>query len=552
MLNLKIIFNLLLVILLIPTSFSFDTDTLTINPITFNTPSPKGWNAQYSTYVSFPIFEEKWEKILMVQTLKCDSLTAGDKYPCGEWDYIWSTFVEVPSADTTEKFCLGSFITPYGKRLEMGGENGWQWFYDITEYTPILRGNLKLTVGNNQELLDLKFHFIEGTPTRDIISIENIYPHGNYKYELLADDVILKKKRIVTNQNAREYEVKSIISGHGHEGPQNCCEWDSKTHTWYFNGWELFNWIVWTDCGNNPIYPQGGTWPFNRAGWCPGSIVDEYLFDLSLYINPGDTIELDYGIQNYYNNGEKEGNFIMTHQLISYDSPNFNHEVELFEIIAPNSLGRYSRLNPICDQPKIIIRNNGKEILKSVNIIYGFENKRNYFFKWYGELRFLESDTLLLPKITWNLDEMNFMVQLSNPNGTQDEKINNNKKNIIVPKVKIFPSEFQLSLFTNNNNRAKENMFTITDADGYIFYSGDNFIDSTEYIYDIKLYPGCYQFLFLDDMEDGISIHWWNRNSNPNKIGINGSINFSDINGKELHKFKPDFGQELRFNFMVE
>jgi len=96
-------------------------DTLTIHPITFSTPSPEGWNAHYKTIVSFPNTEEQWAKKFMVQTLKCDSLTAGDKYPCSEWDYIWSIFVDVPKGDSTEQFCLGSFVTPYEKRLEMGG-----------------------------------------------------------------------------------------------------------------------------------------------------------------------------------------------------------------------------------------------------------------------------------------------------------------------------------------------------------------------------------------------------------------------------------------------
>ena len=55
-------------------------DTLTIYPITFSTPSPEGWNAQYKTIVSFPNTEEQWAKILMEQTLKCDSQTTGDEY----------------------------------------------------------------------------------------------------------------------------------------------------------------------------------------------------------------------------------------------------------------------------------------------------------------------------------------------------------------------------------------------------------------------------------------------------------------------------------------
>ena len=55
-------------------------DTLTIHPITFFTPSPEGWNAQYKTIVSFPNTKEQWAKILMMQTLKCNSLTTGDEY----------------------------------------------------------------------------------------------------------------------------------------------------------------------------------------------------------------------------------------------------------------------------------------------------------------------------------------------------------------------------------------------------------------------------------------------------------------------------------------
>ena len=80
-----------------PALFGMDVgDTLTINPIYFKTPSPEGWNAPYKTIAHFPQPGELWSKIIMVQTLKCDSLTKGDKYPCGEWDYIWNTFVKVP------------------------------------------------------------------------------------------------------------------------------------------------------------------------------------------------------------------------------------------------------------------------------------------------------------------------------------------------------------------------------------------------------------------------------------------------------------------------
>jgi len=529
-------------------------DTLTIHPITFSTPSPEGWNAQYNTTVHFPETSEQWAKILMVQTLKCDSSTAGDKYPCGEWDYIWSTFVDIPKGESTEQYCLGSFVTPYGKRLDMGGTSGWEWIYDISEYAPILKGYLNLKTGNNQELLDLKFQFIKGKPPRNVVSVENIYPYADYKYEHLADDSVLISTDIILNSNARAYRIKSIVSGHGHAGPRNCCEWDSKTHTWYTEGYELFRWNVWTDCGNNPIYPQGGTWPFDRAGWCPGTIVDEHEFELTPFVNPGDTVNLDYGIENYYNNGEKDGTFRMVHQLISYGTPNFNNDVELVDIISPSSTDKYKRINPICDNPQIIIRNSGAFDLQTIQIKYGPTKGKKDTYNWNGNLSFLESDTLILPSLDWQKlkKDQKFSVELHSPNGVIDENQQNNfLTSMALPPLQL-PAEFRLLIHSNNMNRAHENTFTISDTDGEVYFSEDNFEDDRDYSYDIRLNNGCYQFLFTDKMEDGISVHWWNRNSSPEKVGITGSVKILSTFGDELHTFNPDFGQELRLNFVVE
>ena len=310
-----------------------DGDTLVVHPITWETPSPEGWGAQYKQIIQFPEGNESWAKIIMVQTLKCDSATQGDKYPCGEWDYIWNTFVDVPRGDSTETFSIGSFVTPYGKRLVMGGENGWEWTYNMTDYAPILKGERSVIVGNNQELLDLKFIFIQGTPARDILKVENIYPYGHHKYYALSDNEILKETKIQLLPEAKGFKMKAVISGHGHSGPRNCCEWDSKTHTYYMNGYELFRWNVWKDCGNNPIYPQGGTWPFDRAGWCPGSKVDEYEFELTPYVNPGDTIHLDYSIQNYFDNGEKNGKNLFINGEEIY------HSLKVMKFISPFPIG---------------------------------------------------------------------------------------------------------------------------------------------------------------------------------------------------------------------
>ena len=529
-------------------------DTLRINPITFNDPSPVGWNAQYTTIVQFPEDKIRWSKILMVQTLKCDSTTAGDKYPCGEWDYIWNTLIEVPQGDSTEVFSLGSFVTPYGKRLKLGGEKGWEWVYDISEYAPLLKGPRELITGNNQELLNLEFVFIRGVPSREVLSVENVYPYGEYKYEYLSTDSLLPERHLILSKDASAFSLKSTISGHGHAGSYNCCEWDSKTHTYRINGREIFRWNVWKDCGNNPIYPQGGTWPFDRAGWCPGSKVDEYEFELTPLVSPGDTITLDYSIEPFSDNGEKEGTLRMSHQLFSYGPPSFRYDATVVEILIPNSKDRYSRMNPSAGNPVVVIKNKGAYPIKDMVIEYGFAGLRKKKITWNGNLEFLEAEEVTLPALNWKhmRESGAFEVELVLPRTIQDEYPENNLLRSDFEKPHSLPQEFILSIQTNNLGRSSENKYYISDVSGVIWYYEDEFKDSAIYKIPIELARGVYQFKFSDDMEDGISQHWWNRNAAPNQVGINGSVHFESTSGDTLLIFPPDYGQELLLNFIVE
>lgn len=528
-------------------------DTLKINPITFNDPSPSGWNAQYKTLVKFPE-EGEWSKILMLQTLKCDSATAGDKYPCGEWDYIWNTFIKSPITDTTEVYTLGSFVTPYGKRLELGGEKGWQWEYDITDYAPILIGEVELEAGNNQELLNLEFLFIKGVPPRNVISVKNIYPYGEYKYEYLSSDSLLKETNIVLTDEAKAFSIKATISGHGHAGPYNCCEWDSKTHTYRFNGWQKVSWSVWKDCGNNPIYPQGGTWPFDRAGWCPGTKVDVYEYDLTPKVSPGDTISFDYSIEPYRENGEQDGTFRMSHQLFSYGPPNYKVDAAIKDIITPNDKDAYRRLNPSVGNHVIIIRNQGANQLTALDIRYGIEGKRKKVTTWRGNLGFLEEEVVSLPALSWKSfrESGTFEVEVETMRGVVDENQDNNLMSARFTKPVSLPQSFILSIHTNDLGRAADNHYYINDASGLVWYEQSEFLDSTQYRIPIDLSRGSYEFIFSDDQEDGISKHWWYRNSAPEHVGIDGRVQIESAEGDTLLVFPPDFGEELRLNFIVE
>jgi len=490
----------------------------------------------------------------MVKSLKCDSATKGDKFPCGEWDYLTHTLLFRPLEDTVEAFQLGSFVTPYGKRLWLGGDDGWTWIYDVTDYAPFLKGLVDIESGNNQELLDLKFLMIPGIPPRDVVAAENIYPFGTYKYEYISDDSLLTKKKLYLRDDASAYILRARISGHGHAGPRNCCEWDSKTHSYYINEWDHFRWNVWKDCGFNPIYPQGGTWPFDRAGWCPGTKVDEYDFELTKMVNPGDSIDFDYGIEAYKDNGEKDGEFRMSHQLISYGPPNFELDARIDDIIAPSLNDAYSRINPICDNPVIVIRNTGKYPIKTLDIYFRIVGQETLKYQWNGNLEFMEKEEVYLPQPDWTKakEKPVFEVWIENPNGSEDEYSANNYMSSAFKTPPVLPGEFVLYIETNDNTRAKESSYFIANDLGEMLFKREVFEDSVTYQDKIKLTSGCYEFFLTDDMQDGMNRHWWLRNSNPELVGRNGKIEIRNSEGEVLHTFAYDFGEKLLYRFRVK
>ena len=365
-------------------------------------------------------------------------------------------------------------------------------------------------------------------------------------YERILDFILddLKKEKF------SQFSIKSIISGHGHEGPNHCCEWVEKSHYFFINELKEHSWKVWKDCGNNPIYPQGGTWPYDRAGWCPGTKVDEMVFDLTYLVNPGQTIAFDYEIEAMKDTSERKGIYRMSHQLFSFGPPNFNRNLELVDIINPSSEDRHSRFNPTLDKPRVRIKNIGTQEIRRVKFFYGLKGRHKSIYHWRGSLHFLDDVIITLPMNDWQglRDEQYFYVNAVTINGRKDENDIDNKLMSKVNIPSVFPENFIMRLKTNNYGRAKQNSFKISDYDGNIHYSGDTFLDSTEYNIAINLNEGFYQFHFSDINEDGIDRLWWKQ---KDSIGIAGELGFYDLNYTELIKFSPDFGQEIRMDFII-
>ncbi|MBK9193354.1 MAG: hypothetical protein IPM77_18730 [Crocinitomicaceae bacterium] len=57
-------------------------------------------------------------------------------------------------------FEIGRYITPYGIGFDLG-PNGFTYVYDVTDYQSMLTGDVDFSAHNTQELIDVKFVFIQ-------------------------------------------------------------------------------------------------------------------------------------------------------------------------------------------------------------------------------------------------------------------------------------------------------------------------------------------------------------------------------------------------------
>ena len=433
---------------------------------------------------------------------------------------------------------VGRFITPYGNNLSLDAD-GWTWVYDVSDFKHLFQGeSVHMRAGNFQELLDLKMYFVEGTPAREVLDIKNLYSTNP---QLSVFDEVVVDTVVDLLPEAKMFSLKTTLSGHWFGDGNNCAEFCPNIHSVDVNGNEEYSWQIIQECGENPLYPQGGTWFYDRAGWCPGMPVTQQNLDLTPYINIGvdEEVAVDYNVEY-----DPYGNYVTEIFFVSYDEPNFNNDAALEEIIAPSNFKLNGRFNPICGNPIIRIKNTGENNLTTLNIEYGVEGMETYSYSWQGNLAFLEEEVVSLPTISasdfYGADQNLFYVELSQPNGVNDEYIHNN---INRSSFELAPShDFQIVIWFKTNNVAWQNSYEVYDAQANVVFSKDDLEPNTVYIDTLNLYPGCYEFVAYDSEGDGMN-NW------PDGVG-DGYIKIKKQDETLVANLEKWFGEYLRYNFL--
>ena len=446
-------------------------------------------------------------------------------------------------------FQIMSFVTPYGAYLDLG-TYGKTWYFDVTDFAPILKGlkRMNMTSGGQwQEDMDIKFHFIVGTPPRDVVNIQQIWRPQSRGYNSILQENSFEPRDVLFDPSAVSYKLRTVITGHGQEG-----EFIPRFHYLNLNGGSIeYTWRVWTECAANPIYPQGGTWIYDRAGWCPGQASDIREDDITSLVTPGQIHNVDYGVTN----ASGTSNYWVSSQLVSYKAPNHNLDASVIEIIAPTNKVKFSRINPTCGKPKIIIRNTGSTDLTSLKIEYWVNNATvKEIQMWSGSLGFMERDTVVLdaPYSIWNnllSADNKFYVEISEPNQSSDENIYNNYINSTFDPVPSYDNTFALWLQTNSGSigiNQSETSWDIFDRNDNLIYesaNGGSLLINSQYRDTLVFDDGCYTFFMSDSDDDGID--FWANNDGA------GMARFRKIGASWIKIFEGDFGKFIHHEFQV-
>lgn len=441
------------------------------------------------------------------------------------------------------KFEIVSFVTPYGINLDLG-QNGKTWTFDVTDFGPILKGNKRMTVergGQWMEDMDIRFLFIVGTPPRDVLSIEQLWRVESKSYTNIIDDLSYEPRDIVMNANGSFFEIRSAITGHGQEG-----EFIPRMHFIDIDGGQdEFTWQVWKECAENPVFPQGGTWIYDRAGWCPGMPTNLRRNDITPYVTAGQTANIDYGVQT----ASGSSKYLVNNQLVTYGSANFSLDAAVIDVMAPSNKVEYARTNSICANPKVVIQNTGSTALTSLTIEYWVNNaSARESYTWNGSLDFMEKAEVELPSpySLWeNMsgpDGNSFHVKVKDPNAAIDEYSYNNAYTSEFSVPDVIPANF--FVWFRSNNAASETKYELFDHTGNLLFSRQGMSNNTEYKDTFNLGVGCYTFIITDSDDDGIS--FWANNDGS------GYVRFRQVGGPVVKSFNPDFGGSVVYNFTID
>lgn len=240
----------------------------------------------YGTY-ELPQSIGAFSNINALWDVRCPQVAGG----CDDYDRLAYVQIKNERGEWTELF---RYITPFGK--------GCFHETDLTHLQSLLQGEIEFRVyidtwGSGGWMMDLVFEFEAGTPEYAYTLVEKGW-QGRYNF---GDPANLQPVPVVTFDAPEETEVmefRLVTTGHGwgNNNSGNAAEFYYAQHKLKVNGEDAFDQSMRVSCNPNPdgCNNQLGTWQYDRAGWCPGTIPKTYVYNTTPYKDEAFTFEYEF------------------------------------------------------------------------------------------------------------------------------------------------------------------------------------------------------------------------------------------------------------------
>ncbi len=511
------------------------THVFSHDDVTIMTDPSKGVKS-FKRWAEFPSPDKEIRRITMLVTL-----AHPDDRAIAHWDYMDRIKIRRQGGQSREDldYEIGRMLTPYGSNFKEDWSYTWQ--VDVTDFHQFLRDSTEIEyIHSGYESPDLgwdltiDFKIDFGPAVADILSVKKMwtggFQYGNPENDIEEHLAPIKIKRARGSEFGR---LRIQQTGHGMDRPNGCSEFCSRWREVLVDGKVVDHRDLWKECCDNPLYPQGGTWIFDRGHWCPGDLQVPDIIDIPLS-RRNHTIDLY--MEPFTANNVDQPKEQVTSFFFQYSAPNQLNDVAVEEIIAPNKKDNYNRSNPIAFTPKIKIRNLGSEDLKQVKIVWKTAGFAEKIYEWEGNLGFYEAAVIALPgEIDARQGENTFVVMLESPNGKQDEWDRDNSLESQFYDVPEIPSSFVVDFLTNN--KPEDNSLFIVSSENDTVYSKlpEDLEPATNYSDTLDLEEGNYYVMLNDTAGDGLEF-WFQPKSGY------GRLRLKDAEGNLIHLFESDCG----------
>ena len=510
-----------------------------------NTDPSKGAKS-FTEWGAFPDKTKDVRRITMKVTLAYP-----EDRPIAHWDYMDRIKILRKGGVKGKNinYEIGRMLTPYGSNFKEDWSFTWQ--IDVTDFETFLRDSVEIEyIHSGYESPDLgwdltiDFEFLFGPPVAKFISVEKMWD-GNFQYGNPENDIekSLAPIKIKTAKGATFGRFRIQHTGHGMDRQNGCSEFCSRWRELIFDGKVVDHRDMWKDCGENPLYPQGGTWIFDRAYWCPGDLQVPDIIDIPLTKSKH---TLDLNMEPFTANNLDQPKEQITSYFFQFEGPKNSNDVAIEEIISPNNASNYNRYNPIGFNPRIKIRNLGKDNLKTLQIIYktvGFTEK---IYTWNGDLAFYQAAIITLPGIIDAKTVRNsFSVVLAEPNGIEDEWDGDNNMESEFYDIPTIPSKIVVDFLTNNKPN-ENSLFIVNSANDTVYMKSSGMLEpATKYTDTLDLTEGNYFLMLTDSVGDGLEF-WFQP-----EAGF-GRLQLKDVNGNIINLFESDCGNGQFYGFRTD